>query len=381
MNGARSYRAAFQAIALCISGNSPRQSSVGVSSQSWHSKVNHTANRAPNKAVSRAEADYRPGWEPYLTVAAMFTYAVLVGLASNPVTLGASITISTLAYFLAVYLYYGVARLAFTGRNYLLWASGILAVLISFSLSGLAGLWQLLMGWSMILFAGTVIGRLSLSGRNQSGVYFISLLTVLVFALAQSAPMWKAMMSGVDQVSGKLIEDARQNLLTLGYGADAVRQSLDSTARLFKVLVRLVPSLTVLGAVLPFSAAYLLFSHRLDKRNYPGRTVAPFVLWKMPFAAMPLLIITILIRLLGSDTLGLAADNVLAFLSLFYSITGLALIEFYLRRFRFSTLMKALFYIAFFLSQFIGLFVAAFLGFVDSFVDWRKVQQLSLEEK
>ena len=112
-----------------------------------------------------------------------------------------------------------------------------------------------------------------------------------------------------------------------------------------------------------------------------ANTISPFVLWKMPFAVMVVLIVAILMRLLGSETLKLTADNIVAFLALFYSITGLALIEFYLRKFNFSTALKIIFYIVFFMSQFIGLFVAAFLGFVDSFVDWRKVQQLSLEKK
>ena len=347
----------------------------------WLLKVNLTDNKTPEGAVPRGAAGRQNRWEPYLIVAAMFTYSILAGLATSPESLGASIAVSTLAYFVVIYVYYGVARLAFGNRNYLLWSTGVLAFLFSYSITGLPGLWTLITGWSMILFAGTVLGRFSQSGHDQSKVFLLSLLLVAAFAIAQFFPMWKEMMSVMNGLTEKMVEDARQNLVTLGYGADAVRRSLDSTEKTLKVMVRLIPSLTVLGAVFPFTVAYLIFNRRLDRASYPGKAIAPFVHWKMPFAITPVLIVTILTRLLGSATLKLVADNVLVFLSLVYSITGLALIEFYLRKFNFSTLLKVTFYIIFFLSQFVGLFVAAFLGFIDSFVDWRKVQQLSLEEK
>ncbi|UCE24025.1 MAG: DUF2232 domain-containing protein [Candidatus Zixiibacteriota bacterium] len=343
--------------------------------------MNLTDSKTPEEAVPKAVAGRQPRWEPYLIVAAMFTYSILAGLASNPESLGASIVVSTLAYIVAIYVYYGVARLAFVNRNYLLWSSGVLAFLISYSFTGLADLWSLITGWSMILVAGTVLGRFSQSGFDQSRVFLFSLLLVAAFAIAQYFPMWQQMMSVMQGMFEKMVDDARQNLVTLGYGADAVRHGLDSTEKTLKALVRLIPSLTVLGAVFPFTIAYLIFNWRLDRNSYPGKTVAPFIRWKMPFAVTPVLIITILIRLVGSNPLKLVADNILVFLSLFYSITGLALIEFYLRKFKFSAFLKVTFYIIFLMSQFIGLFAAAFLGFVDSFVDWRKVQQLSLEEK
>ena len=311
----------------------------------------------------------------------MFTYSILLGLASNPVTFGASVAVSSLAYFIGIYLYYGVARLAFAGRNYLLWSSGVLAFVISYTLTGLLGLWFLLTGWSMILFAGTSMGRFSQSGYNQYRVYMIGVMTVIVFSIAQSVPIWKETMAIMLELIEKFVNDAHQNLATLGYGVDAVRQNIESAERVMKGMVRLIPSLMVLGAVMPFSIAFLIFSHRLDKTSYAGKPMAPFTHWKMPFALTPILIVATLMRIVGGESLVLTADNVLAFLGVFYAITGMALMEFYLRKFNFSTIMKIMFYIVFFMSQFVGLFVAAFLGFVDSFVDWRKVQQLSLEKK
>jgi len=343
--------------------------------------VNRIADTISQGAPSETKAGGKSGWEPYLIVAAMFTYSILLGLSTSPVSFGAGVAVSSLAYFIGIYLYYGVARLAFVGRNYLLWSCGALAFVVSYTLAGLSGLWQLLTGWSMILFAGTLIGRFSQSGYNQFRVYLIGMLTVAVFSTVQSIPVWNEMMATFYELIEKGVVYARQNLATLEWGVDDMRQGIESGEKMAKGLVRLTPSFLVLGAVAPFSVAFLIFSHRLDRTSYAGKPMAPFVYWKMPFAFTPVLIVVTIMRIVGGEALVLTADNVLAFLGIFYSITGMALIEFYLKKFNFSTIMRMMFYIVFFMSQHIGLFVAAFLGFIDSFVDWRKVQQLSLEKK
>ncbi len=63
--------------------------------------------------------------------------------------------------------------------------------------------------------------------------------------------------------------------------------------------------------------------------------------------------------------------------SIFYCLTGLALMEFLLRRLQLSRLMKILFYLFLFISQFVGFFAAALLGLIDSFADWRKVKPVN----
>lgn len=314
-------------------------------------------------------------------VAAMFAYSSLGALAGGAGDFLAGVSISTVAYFLAIYLYYGIARMALGNRNVLLWSGAVAAFVVGYMLSGLDGLWSLLTGFTMIVCGGVVVGRLSLSGHHQHRIYLIGALVVSAFAIAQSAPWWQEMMDTMRDMSDGLMGQMQENLVSMGYGADAVRKSLDGTGKMFRVLVRLVPSMTVLGAVLPFSVGFIIFNLRLDQQRLGNKSLAPFVLWKMPFASIPILIGALLLRILGSETLSLAADNIIAVLTLFYSVAGLALMEFYLRKLNFSTALKVLFYIVFFLTQLIGFLVAAFLGLIDSFVDWRKVQQLSLEKK
>ena len=343
--------------------------------------MNHTVKRIPGEAAPGAAVKPLRALEPYIVVGAMFAYAWLGALAVGSGSFAIGVTISTVAYFLAIYLYYGIARLAFGGRNYLLWIGAVLGFVLGYMLSGMDGLWSLLTGYTMIVCGGVVVGRLSRSGYNQHRIYLIGLLVVAAFAIAQSAPWWQQMMTTMSDMTDNLLTQMEQNLTEMGYGADAVRKSLDGTDKMFRALARLVPGMTVLGAVLPFSVGFIVFNLRLDPKVYSGRTLAPFVLWKMPFASIPVVIAVILMRILGSESIELAADNLIAVLTLFYSVTGLALMEFYLRKLKFSTALKLLFYIIFFLTQLIGFLVAALLGFIDSFVDWRKVQQLSLAKE
>lgn len=354
--------------------------------QSWPLRVNHTDNKTAEKTAAEAAAD-RKGYETYLITAMMFAYPVLVAMALTSNNAAAAAATSGLAYMLSIYLHYGVARLAFLGRNYLLWTGAVAAFVVGFSLTGLSALWPLLTAWSLILFAGAVVGRLSAAGRNQVRVYLMGLSAATFFALVNFLPQVGQQMAAMSDMTEKFVQDLNKGLIALGYGADAVHRNLEDVEKMFHVLVRLVPAMLVLSAVVPFSVGYLFFAYRLDRKKYPGRTLAPFARWKMPFAVIGVIIVIIPVRLLGGETLTLVADNVLAFLGFYYLVTGLALIEFYLKRFL-PTFLRVAFYVAFFFTQFAGVYIAAImlsavilLGFVDSFLDWRKVQQLSLETK
>lgn len=346
-----------------------------------------TDNKLVDTAVEEVADKSSLGAELYMIVSGMLAYAVLIGLAVGSMGGAPSVIASTVAYLISIYLYYGVARLAFTGHNYVLWGGAVAAVVVSYALAGRAGLWFVLAAWSLVLFAGAVIGRLSFSGQNQQRVYLAGLLVVLGFAIAQYAPQWRMWMSVGSEFVDDAVEYFSQQAVALGYGADAISQDMELMRKVMKSALRLTPSMTVLSAVLPFSIGYLVFNYRLDSERYSGRVMRQFQFWKMPFGILPILIITILFRLLGTPTLVLVADNVLAFLAFFYLVTGLALIEYYLKRYL-PSFLRILFYVTFFLSQFAGFYVAAvmllsvvFLGFFDSFLDWRKVRRLSLDAK
>ncbi len=336
----------------------------------------------PGGTASRLERRDKGSTERYLIVAAMFLFsAVSYGRVAPQESNALLVLASIMSYFLAIYLYYGVARLALANQSTLLWTSGVLAVATGYLLGGTSELWLLLTGWGMILFGGVLTGRLTASGRPAGRIYLIAIFAVGVFAVVQLAPFWSFLMDKVRSVTASLLEDGRQSLLASGYGEDAIKGGLEDTQKMMNLLVRLVPALTVLAAIAQFSIGYFLFAYRLDRAHYPEGTLSPFVRWKMPFWVTPVLMIVILTRLLGPTSVHIVADNLIAFLCVFYCVTGLSLIESYLTKFHFSKLMKALFYIMLVFTQLIGFFAAALLGFIDSFADWRKIHQLSIAKE
>ena len=86
-------------------------------------------------------------------------------------------------------------------------------------------------------------------------------------------------------------------------------------------------------------------------------------------------------RFLGTDTITQIGDNVLVFLAVFYSISGLSLIEYYLKKLKLPPFVKFSFYLLLFITQLIGFFVAVFAGFIDSFKDFRNKEQLNLQNE
>ena len=318
----------------------------------------------------------------YIIAAAIVFFAMLsFGVINESTNTLLVLLVNIVLYFLVISLYFGVSLLAYHRRNYLLWGSGLVAFITGYLGSGLTNIWMLITGLSMILFASAIVGRLSYKQTPQLKIYIISLLAVVVFAVGFYAPVWGDLMKSIGRWSELFLVETRQNLAAMGYSAESIADSISSTKKVFSLIVHLTPTFLVLGSVMQFSIGYVIFLAYID-RKYSGRKrLYPFLYWKMPFGIMPVLTAALLMRFFGSEVVARIADNILAFLSVYYSITGLALIEFYLREFKFSKFLRVFFYISLFLTQFIGFFVAALLGLIDSFIDWRKVQQLSFDKE
>jgi uncharacterized protein YybS (DUF2232 family) len=337
--------------------------------------VNHIVDKiAPETSVYENRAGKRRHGSHFV-VAAMLVYSFLVygqwggRTADAPALFTAGIT-----YFLAMYLYYGVARLAYQQHTYFLWGGATTAIVISYLLLGVTGLWAVLTGWSMLLFAGALSGRLTLTGHSQRRVYLVGAVTVAVIFTVQSLPMWGDFMRVAPEFANSLLEQWEQSLIGMGYSSDAVQQILKESRKLIDILIRIIPAVTVMSALLQFTVGYLAFVWWVDRNNRLSARLVPFVHWKVPFSLAPVVIISLLMRFFGGETLQLIGDNVLAIMTMYYCVAGLAVIEYYLRKLHVSRMMKVFFYVLMFFTQLIGFFVAALVGFVDSFAEWRKIE-------
>ena len=85
--------------------------------------------------------------------------------------------------------------------------------------------------------------------------------------------------------------------------------------------------------------------------------------------------------MVGGETITLVADNVLLAMSIYYCVGGLALLAHGLKRFKLPLFVKVMFYIMLTLSGVLGYIVIVLVGFIDSFADWRKVNEPPIELK
>lgn len=322
-------------------------------------------------------------WTTVIPVtAALLLYALLLaaGLGQDDEPLIA-VMVAPVMYFTAMYLYYGLTRLAFTNRNLVLWSSAVIAALVSYVLLGGTHTWILLTGWSMILVTAAVAGRLTFGGYRPRTVYIIAVISLVIFGTAQYMALWLELLRSAPENIQTLVAEAKRQLAAVGESEARSRQTAEAFREFATVVFRLAPAVMLLSAVAQFSVGYLLFARWTSMRDTAQPPYEPFRYWKMPYGGIPLVAIVSGIRLLGDESIRIAADNALAFLAVFYCVTGLALTEYFLRKIQFSTFMKVLFYV--FLSllpivfPLLGIIVGGtiiLLGFIDSFADWRRVR-------
>jgi len=304
---------------------------------------------------------------------AMITYSVLLFGNSTDSNSFAIVVMSTVVYFITIYLFYGIASLAYYKNTYLLWGSAICAVVLGCMLSGSNNILELLLSWSSILFAGVITGKMNINSHKQLKVYIYGGVAVIVFSLLLMYPIWSELITVAKENSQMMIEEFRKNLTTIGYSSEAISDNILVFQKMLAVFTRLLPSTMILGILLQFSVGYLLFLLMLDRKDPVYQRIIPFSYWKVPFSVTPIVIVSIIIRLIGGEQLKIIADNILTILSVYYCLTGLSVVEYYLKKLNISRFMKIMFYILLFFTQLVGYFVIVLLGFIDSFADWRKV--------
>lgn len=308
-----------------------------------------------------------------IVLPAMFLY-VLFGqiLASRTDNLLIGVVAAAVTYFISVYLYYGVAALSYRNKNRLLWLSGLVLAVIGLVANNFESAWSFLITWVMILLAGSVTGYMAHEGYRPLKIYLTGLAIILLFTLVLYLPYWPGMMKMMADTTVKMVADFRKTLLAGGFERSLVEDSAFNMQKMLDILTRLIPASMIMGVIVQYSIGFLMFFARITELDTDRDKPVPFYFWKMPFGFIPVVIVAILLRLTGGDTLKLAADNILLILAVYYCLTGLALGEYFINRFKISMTVRILYYILLILSNLYGFLMMALLGFIDSFKDWRK---------
>lgn len=322
------------------------------------------------------------GREVYITIAAMVLFTLLeFGLKGVDSSVIMIIGMSSINYFLVLILYVGIAILAYKGHTWLLWGCGLVVYIAGFMFTGVYFAWTMFSEWSMILFGAALVGRLTLKNEKPQKVYIIGLAAVLLFALMMYLPLLNIITEAVSKMTATMLDNAKTTLPATGYSVEETATLITGFNKTSAFIERVLPSILLLSSVLQYSIGYLVFMNILSKKDNSVSKTAPFTTWKMPFYVSFVLLIGASMRFLGTETITKIGDNILVFIAVFYSISGLSLIEYYLKKLKLPPFVKFSFYLLLFITQLIGFFGAVFAGFIDSFKDFRNKEQLNLQNE
>jgi len=323
-------------------------------------------------AKSLPQEDRINGFQLWLPFFLFPLYTLLkYGLGGNTEVIFFSVVGLVLSYPLGIYVYYLVIRLAFSKRITLLVISMLLAASIASILIPQGRFLEMTIELLMITVAGTIIGRASLFEKSQLKLCIYGFVPLVIGALIMLAPNWSELMIAVDYY----FEDVTSNLeawfMASGYTSSQAGIYTVKMKEMFKLMVRILPAMTILNLMVPMAAGFIWFMNSSDSRFVVSGRLKAFKSWKVPFAMTPVLIVVILARLIGGETIQLIADNCLVIISVCYSLGGLALIQFIFKRLNISIGAKLLIYLMLLILGEYGYLLVALLGFIDSFADWR----------
>ena len=275
------------------------------------------------------------------------------------------------SYLVTIYLYAALAMLAYRRRYLVFWLLLPPAVAVSMAIAAPWSGGTVIAEWLMPFLAGLALGGLLRRTGKAAPAYTVGVVTVAVLSAVWTALQWDVLQEAVRQVGDSLAETVE--IMT----ADGERfdSATGERVRIITAAVgRLLPSLFMVNHLAQYSLGGLAFFVMVARHDPAAPRPAPFWEWRIPFGVMVLIPLAVAARFLLGETAALLADNLLAVLSVFYSVTGLALLEYGLRRIRLSPPLKVVVYILLLPAGLAGYLALSLAGLAESFFDWRHLR-------
>jgi hypothetical protein len=280
------------------------------------------------------------------------------------------------AYLLTIYLFYGIAYLSFRDHWYVLLGASLGAVIFSFLLSGIHNVGDIVYHWGTVLTVGIVTGRLAENRLTGRTLYFVGLILVSVFGVLWLIPQWPRLYQAALAVRGDLLTGLHADSTLSFLGTDFLNRYSGMIDRWSTIVIRLLPLVIIMNSIMQYSIGVLWFasvhSAETGRRQSPMRS---FIYWRMPAAALLLVLAAVTTRFVSADMIQLAADNLLAALSIFYCLVGFSVLEYHLRRSNVHWCLKTIAYLLLIPTGLFGLAALVGLGLVNNLYDWRKPLQ------
>lgn len=273
-----------------------------------------------------------------------------------------------LAYFTQFGAVFSAIYLMYERKYILLTVAGIGSLGLTAIFGGITA--SMLLLFSITVIPGIILAGLVSNGGSPTKSFSWASLALIVLTSLLVIVWYKDAVMFLTELQNMTLAMAK-NSMAEGPLLDRARDQFTS---LFTYMKAIIPvSMVLMGFVyLLVGWLGLMVWFEYNKRFMPS--FGKFIYWKMPAFYVYLFGVCLLIRLFSSGMILEIADNAIIFFILLYSIFGLALIEYFLKKLKLSLFLKVIFYIGIMLSFVPGLILAALAGFFDSYFDFRKVR-------
>jgi hypothetical protein len=303
----------------------------------------------------------RPEWraiEPIFNYICLFVLLVFLVASAIPI----------IGYIIQIAAFFAVIYFAFRGMNLFLTIGSLGSLAAAATMFGFGHV--LLVMWGLVVVPGVMLGKLTAAGIPPSKAFIISLLFSTGISLGLFLMEKDLIFQGIEKAKEMVIFFIQN----IGDESSAGEILVADISGIFATVKRLVPSFMALSGVIQLFLGWLglILLLRLTGQFFPA--LSSFIYWKMPYNYIYMIGGLIMVRLFGTQSMKIMADNGILFIGFFYAVFGFSVFEYYLKKIRISPFLRVLFYIGFVFLQLPGLILAALVGLFDSYFDFRKVR-------
>ena len=193
-----------------------------------------------------------------------------------------------------------------------------------------------------------------------------AILTVVIIAL------YSRMMAQSPAFIADFLNVLSDSAAQMGIVGGQLDSLLEFWQKAMEMMLRLLP-----GIVFTFAAAFVLFVYMgaTSFARHFGAVIpnmTPTYFWRISELWLIPLGLSMLLVLIGGESLRIAGENLLVFFIHFYAFFGICLIDFYLSRLNIPTVARIIIYFVILIPG-ITIFLLALFGIIDSRFDFRKL--------
>ncbi len=219
-------------------------------------------------------------------------------------------------------------------------------------------------------FPALTIALLRRRGWGMAATLGIALLPPVV-AMVISYPFWREL---VLFMTDELKLTAASSEFTRIYSSAELKLFVDYVNWMADTLLVLFPSLLISLTTAILGVGTLLGNYLIRRSGMFAVPVRSFILWKAPEAILIPMALAVIFVLTEVEILAIIGWNVLFVTFLLYSVCGLSLLEYLVRRFKVPLPVKVLVYLVLFLTQVVAAVGLPLAALFDSHFDFRRVR-------